>query len=370
MLTRPEPIDRKTYSCTHRSGKLARNQLALHIIYRFGCDACYTLTDAKRKMLIAVIVILILATPFRAPAAQVPGATLHVGGAEMAVSFEEGDLSLPRALMLDWISESACAVTEYYGHFPVRHLRVVIVPLDRGKGVVFGRTFVPGPVPVIRVMIGRVTSEPDLHADWVMTHEMVHLAFPSVPEKHHWIEEGIATYVEPIARAQIGDLKAGKVWRDLVDGLPNGLPASGDHGLDNTHTWGRTYWGGALFCVLAEVEIHRRTNNKFGLQDALRAITKAGNMLNDWPLTRALQVGDDAIGAPVLVELYDKMKDAPYDPNLPKLWQDLGVRIAGDSVAFDPNAPLASIVTSIMKPRADRSICGRGDDAAVHKKEP
>ena len=94
-----------------------------------------------------------------------------------------------------------------------------------------------------------------------MTHEMVHLAFPSVPDEHHWIEEGIATYVEPIARAQVGDLSPEIVWRELVDGLPKGLPAPGDHGLDNTHTWGRTYWGGALFCLMADIEIHRRTNN-------------------------------------------------------------------------------------------------------------
>jgi hypothetical protein len=321
-------------------------------------------------MRMLLIAIAMLAVPFTASAAQFPAATLQVGGANIAVSFEAGDLSVPRASILDWISESACAVTEYYGHFPVRQLRVVVVPLDRGRGVVFGRTFVPGPVPVIRVMIGSVASRSDLHEDWVMTHEMVHLAFPAVPEKQHWIEEGIATYVEPFARAQIGDLTAGKVWRDLVDGLPHGLPDAGDRGLDNTHTWGRTYWGGALFCFLADVEIHRRTSNRQGLQDALRAISKAGSMLDDWPLTRALKIGDDAIGVPVLTELYDKMKDAPFDPNLPRLWQDLGVKIAGDSVAFDPNAPLAAVVTSIMKPRADRAICTRPDASAPNTKEP
>ena len=32
------------------------------------------------------------------------------------------------------------------------------------------------------------------------------LAFPDVADEHHWIEEDIATYVELIARAQIGDL--------------------------------------------------------------------------------------------------------------------------------------------------------------------
>jgi hypothetical protein len=33
-----------------------------------------------------------------------------------------------------------------------------------------------------------------------MTHEFVRTAFPDVADEHHWTEEGIATYVEPIAR--------------------------------------------------------------------------------------------------------------------------------------------------------------------------
>lgn len=312
----------------------------------------------RRTILTALLALTMLAAS-QAAWAQIQSGILHVGGAQIDVSFEAGNLSLSRGVTLDWISESACAVSEYYGHFPVQHLRVIVVPLDHGKGVVFGRTFVPGPVPVIRAMIGSVATVADLHEDWIMTHEMVHLAFPSVPEQHHWIEEGIATYVEPIARAQIGDLTAAKVWRDMLDGMPRGLPDTGDRGLDHTHTWGRTYWGGALFCMLADVEIHRRTNNREGLQDALRAIAKSASMLDDWPLARALKVGDDATGVPVLAQLYDKMKDAPYDPNLPRLWKSLGVTVAGETVTFDPKAPEASIVTSIMKPRAGRSSCAK-----------
>ena len=305
-------------------------------------------------MLLALAAGLILAPASSSKAAQLPDRTLQIGGAQIEVSFEEGTFSVTPVSMREWVAESATAVTEYYGRFPVAHLHVVLVPLDRGKGVVFGRTFIPGPIPVIRVLIGAVASDNDLHQDWVMTHEMVHLAFPSVPEKHHWIEEGIATYVEPIARVQIGDLTSAKVWRDMLDGMPHGLPDAGDRGLDNTHTWGRTYWGGAMFCLFADVEIHRRTHNRFGLQDALRAIQRSGTMLDDWPLARALKVGDDAVGVPVLMELYSKTKDAPYDPDLPALFQHLGVKLAGDSVTFDSSAPDASIVTSIMNPRGNR----------------
>src|ERR1700691_4058468 len=88
--------------------------------------------------------------------------------------------------------------------------------------------------------------------------------------------------------------------------------------LDNTHTWGRTYWGGALFCLMADIEIHQRTNNRYGLQDALRGIVRAGgNMEHDWPLVRALKAGDEATGVPVLIELYDQMKATPITPDLP-----------------------------------------------------
>ena len=41
--------------------------------------------------------------------------------------------------------------------------------------------------------------------------------------------------------------------------MPKGLPQAGDQGLDNTGTWGREYWGGAMFCLLADIEIRKAT---------------------------------------------------------------------------------------------------------------
>ena len=115
------------------------------------------------------------------------------------------------------------------------------------------------------------------------------------------MEEGLATYVEPIARAQAGELSVHKVWGDLVRGLPQGLPRDGDRGLDHTPTWGRTYWGGALFYLLADVEIRRRTDNRRGLQDALRAIVAAGgNIARYWPVEKVLAAGDKGTGTQVL----------------------------------------------------------------------
>jgi len=283
-----------------------------------------------------------------------PTESMSIGGAAINVEIEAGDLSVSPSQVSEWVRRSACAVAEYYAGFPVRNVDVKIMLIDEGKGVMFGRTAVVDRTPVIWVGLSRFARDSSLADDWVMTHEMVHLAFPSVPDQNHWIEEGIATYVEPIARAQVGDLPLETVWRELVDGLPKGLPAPGDQGLDNTHTWGRTYWGGALFCLMADIEIHQRTNNRCGLQDALRGIVRAGgNMEQEWPLARALKAGDEATGVPVLMELYDRMKATPITPDLPALWHQLGIQPSGNSVVFDQGAPLASVVRSIMAKRSD-----------------
>ena len=152
-----------------------------------------------------------------------------------------------------------------------------------------------------RMRIGEHTTKADLADDWMMTHELVHTAFPSMPDDQHWIEEGLATYVEPIARVMTGELTAKKIWSDMVRDMHQGEPAAGDEGLDRTHTWGRTYWGGAMFCLVADVQIRRETQNRKGLQDALRAIVEHGGTIDhDWTLPQALAIGDKATGTHVL----------------------------------------------------------------------
>ena len=58
-----------------------------------------------------------------------------------------------------------------------------------------------------------------------MVHEMVHLAFPWMDRNHRWMAEGLAVYVESIARLQAGHLRPEQVWGDFVAMMPRGLPA-------------------------------------------------------------------------------------------------------------------------------------------------
>lgn len=276
-------------------------------------------------------------------------AQLQIGGATIDVSLEPAPSAQLRKLVLDWIATAAHAVTVYYAQYPVPQVAIA-VNFENGKGVNSGRAF-GWEHAHISISVGRSMTAADFADDWTITHEMVHLAFPSVPESHHWIEEGLATYVEPIARARAGDLTSEKVWGDMVDAMAQGLPRSHDRGLDFTHTWGRTYWGGALYCLLADIEIRKRTGNRLGLEHAMRGILKSGGSIEvEWPLARALKVADRAVGVPVLEELYDRMKATPVTPDLAQLWKDLGVDRQGERVVFDDSAPLASIRRAITAP--------------------
>jgi hypothetical protein len=276
--------------------------------------------------------------------------TLKIGGAALQIDFAAGALDLPPAQILPWIQRAAQAVTVYYGRFPVPRARILIVPSPDRHGVMQGTTWgdMHGMPGFTRIRLGQHTTEKDLQEDWTMTHELVHMAFPSLPDDQHWMEEGLATYIEPIARVQAGELQAKQIWQDMIEGMPKGEPQPGDHGMDHTHTWGRTYWGGALFCLVADVNIRKQTQNRKGLQDALRAIVAAGGAIDrDWPLAKALEAGDKATGTTVLSDQYKQWGDSPSPVDLGKLWNDLGVSAGKDGAIFDSKAPLAAIRESI-----------------------
>src|ERR1700680_578046 len=272
--------------------------------------------------------------------------TLVIGGSKIDLTIEAGKLKLSQDELLHWVRSAAEAVAIYYGRYPVPRAQIHIIPVD-GSGVRHGQTFgYDG--GLIKIRVGSATDVAELANDWMLTHEMVHLSFPSMADEHHWIEEGIAAYVEPIARIQAKQMTAESMWADLVRDMPKGLPQVGDEGLDHTHTWGRTYWGGALFCFVADIEIRRQTQNKKGLQDALRGILNAGgDIRHDWPLADALKAGDQAVGVAVLSDLYAKWKDNPVGVDLAATWKQLGIESSGKTVHFAEEAPLAAVRRAI-----------------------
>jgi len=245
-----------------------------------------------------------------------------------------------------WVDRASDAIRAYYGRFPAHHARITVERVS-GNGVQWARTFAYAGAHV-RIGIGQQTTADQFDSDWMLTHEFVHLALPQFADAHDWLQEGAATYVEPIARARVGQLTPEAVWGEVVREMPHGLPGPKDRGLDHTSTWARTYWGGALFCLIADVEIRKRTGNQAGLQDALRAILDEGGTLDSrWQIRDALRSGDRATGVEVLSELYEQWRATPVQVDLNQLWRDLGVERQGRHAVLSDEAPLAAIRQAI-----------------------
>jgi hypothetical protein len=305
-----------------------------------------------RRLSRVLLIVALMALPPKSLPAQESSpdhAVLKVPGATIDVTLPGGPMKLSRDQLLDWVKASATTVANYYGHFPVPHLTLRMRETS-GSGVRHGVTY-PKDGGLIFISVGSDADVAATKDDWVLVHEMIHLAFPSMEDEHHWIEEGISTYVEPVARARTGGMTVTEVWRTFVRDMPKGEPGSGDQGLDKTHTWGRTYWGGAIFCLLADVRIRERTKNQKGLEDALRGINRGGgNITEDWDIEKALAMGDKATGTTVLRDLYNEMRDKPAPVDLDKIWTKLGIAIKDGAATFDDKAPEANIRKAITAP--------------------
>ncbi len=277
----------------------------------------------------------------------------------MEVSFAGRGAVPTRAALLEWIEKAARAVAAYYETFPVPEAELT-VRTGRPGGVEGGRTYGDRGRARIVITAGEDTSAADLRESWVLVHEMVHLAFPSMTGSE-WIEEGLATYVEPLARARAGLIAPDEIWRWLLWGVPKGLEAVRDRGLDGARSWAGAYWGGAAFCFLADVEIRERTGNRKSLDDAVRRIVRAGgNVTASWTLARALETGDRAAGVPALTELYAKMARGGPPVDLAALWKKLGVSSSGGRIVYDDAAPLAPVRKGITNGhRVSASVEGR-----------
>jgi hypothetical protein len=259
-------------------------------------------------------------------------------------------LSLSSEAIVRWAKTELDGVTRYIGRPPSDSLSVFVLP--GSSEVMRGKTLGGGGASVF-MRVGTAATEAALLDDWVLCHELIHVGFPSTERTATWFSEGLASYVEPVIRARAGLLSKEKFWKDLVDGLPQGLPGAADKGLDYDDSWGRVYWGGSLYFLLADLAIRERTAGARSLEDSVRAVaTDSGNVEVFEPLKRVLEIGDRATGTRVLTELYERMAKAPGAEDLEALWSRLGVVRDGAEIRFDDRAPAAALRDAIPAPRS------------------
>ncbi|MBX7185663.1 MAG: hypothetical protein K1Y01_11010 [Vicinamibacteria bacterium] len=285
---------------------------------------------------------------------------IDLPGGRIDVALGRGERGVRDEDLLTWIREGAQDVVSLLGRFPVSRLQVIVAsggPYAVGSAVTMGM----GGASIF-VVVGERTRKADLLRDWVMTHEMLHVAFPNMGFRQRWMEEGLSTYLEPLLRARRGRYEPQKMWAEFVRAMPQGLPKDGDQGLDRTFTWGRRYWGGAMFWLHVDLEIRRRTEGARSLDDVLRGVLGAGgNVALRWDVARLAGVAENASGTTALREIYDDWSEKAVAPDLGALWTSLGVRAdKAERITFDDQAPLARIRRGLTHKGGSLAVASSG----------
>jgi hypothetical protein len=274
-------------------------------------------------------------------------ATVHLPDSELEIATLDGPFELASQELSQWVTDSARAVNAFYGRSPAPHTLIAVVPVPERHSVVFGK-LLPESAPGVALLVGAHADKAHLYRDWILVHELFHVGFPSFYRQGKWLDEGSATYFEPLIRARAGWLSEKQVWSDFMADMPKGLPAIGD-GLAHIKDIRGIYWGGAIICLLADVEARARSHGKLGLEDGFRAVLAAGGNASEvWTLEQVTRVIDRALGQTTLAELEARHVAAATPVDLKALWKRLGLSRSADGVVFDDTAELASIRHAIV----------------------
>ena len=262
------------------------------------------------------------------------------GDPELTLATPPGALKIAPEQIAAWVSAVAEGNRRFWARSPAKGGLVLLIPSPRG-GVPFGRVLSLGGA-VVTVLVGQQATTRDLYDDWVLVHEFIHLGSPLMRDTGAWLNEGIATFYEPVLRARAGWKSEDDVWREWISSMPRGMRAMTGIGLENAGRGG-IYWGGALFVLMAEIESLTASRGKIGFSDCLRTVlAEGGDVTVKWPTMKLLDRCDAMLGKPVVTTLAKQHIEKGSAMDLDQLWRRLGVSMAeGGTIRYDDKADLA-----------------------------
>jgi hypothetical protein len=271
------------------------------------------------------------------------------GTSRLDVEAPDGRFALSRRERKAWIARGAAAVSAFYGGFPAEHVRIVLQPVAGRDSVVFGKVHSDDRGSTMVLFVGTNLLPTALDSDWVLVHELFHLGFPSLRGEGTWLEEGLATYAEPLIRGRAGMLTEEQGWAEVIRDMPLGVELCETRGLEHFQDIREVYWGGAVVALLADVTARRRGPDAPGLEQALRAMVSEG-----WDSRRfvmpseAIAMVDTKLGAPILSSLAAAHADHGSPVPLDAVLSELGIERQGTGVLLHDDAKLAAIRRAIM----------------------
>jgi hypothetical protein len=286
---------------------------------------------------------------------------LENAGAELELAVLDGPLAVDVDTLAAWVKERAQAVAGFYRGFPAPRALVVVVPVPGRSEVVFGK-LLPESAPGVVLLVGSQADEAALHDDWVLVHELFHIGVPSFFREGKWFDEGLATYFEPIIRVRAGLYDAASAWRDFALEMPGALPALTRDGLEHVRDYTGLYWGGAIYCLSADIAARTQSQGQLGLEDGVRRVFASGGHAWDvWSLEKTLRTADGAFAQPLLAPLSARYAKGPAPFDLEAVFRALGVERRASGVVLSDSAPLAWVRHAIFERGASSAAPARSD---------
>jgi hypothetical protein len=244
--------------------------------------------------------------PMRLTSIEVPGRNGRKARLDVAM-LGSGKYAMPDAEMKSWIEEAANVTVPLFGRFPVDRATLFVVPAKGEEEVTFGKVLSLAGASVV-VVVGDKMPATKRHRDWVLVHELFHLGFPTFRGEGRWLGEGLATYYEPILRARAGWTTESEVFRQFARNMPRGqAPRGSSAGLSARDDLDTIYWGGAMFCLAADVRIREETRGQKSLDDVIRAaLDRGGDATHVWTVRDVVSLGDRVTGTTVLSDMYER----------------------------------------------------------------
>ncbi|MEM7406097.1 MAG: hypothetical protein AAF458_12435 [Pseudomonadota bacterium] len=227
-----------------------------------------------------------------------------------------------------WVRRAIEAHVRYAGGFPVEAAYIAVRSMP-GRGIYGGKAFATDP-PVVNIQLGAGTTDSELSRDWVLVHELAHLAMPSLPRRYRWFEEGFAGYVEAMARLGAGMRPAPDTWQALVRGVAQGSRFPGEGGLHGASRWGRVYWESTSVMLRIDVSAHQLTGR--GWQEILADWRRRGwDISSEVSFETLVAAADEALGVRTVSEYTLRYGERAGPQSMQEIWAALGVgRQPGD----------------------------------------
>lgn len=283
---------------------------------------------------------------------------IALDGGALRVAILGVDDATRRRDLTAWVTRMARATLSAYGRLPLADVQVLLVPA-RGnghQGVVFGES-TRGQGHGVTLFVDPSQPVAALDRDWVAVHELSHLFHPYLDDEGSWLAEGLATYYQNVLRARAGLLTQAEAWEQIDDGFARGRGATrrgndmplGESG--RRPNFMRIYWSGTAYWLEVDAELRRTSGNKLDIDEALHRFDDCClPSYRAWQPAEFVAKLDALMGTEVFRRHFDAYAKRRDFPDLKPLYARLGLRRAGDTLAFDDTAPDAAVRVAIMSP--------------------